>query len=82
MCVCVCVSTHCCLRPPSICLPLYCDDLHICLCLVTRPLLQIDFSILFNQLRHLSPICCHISVSLINPQLKLTAQAAHRRLLL
>lgn len=67
---------------PAICLPLCCADLRICLCLVTLPLLLIDFSIYFNQLLHLSPpICCHITVSLINPQLKLTAQAAYCRLL-
>ncbi len=77
VCVCMCVRARVLVSfSPSICLPLRCADLHICLCLVMRALLLIDFSIAFNQLRHLSPICCHISVSLINLQLKLTAQAA------
>lgn len=73
MCFGVCVLSP---SLPSICLPLCRADPHICLCLVTRPLLLIDLSISFNQLLHLSPICCHISVLLISPQLKLTAQAA------
>lgn len=79
--VCLCVSTlYCILLPLHLSPP--CADLRICLRLVTRPHLLIDFSISFNQLHHLSPICCHISVSLISPLLKLTAQAAHCRLLL
>jgi len=82
MCVCIItthyVSTHCCVLSPSLCRA----DLHICLCLVTRLLLLIDFNTSFNQLHHLSPICCHISVSLINPEVKVMAQAAHWRLLL
>lgn len=73
VCVLICVATHC-LPPPPPPPPsvsLYCSDLHICLCLVTQPLLLIDFSISLNQLRHLSSICCHISLSLIKPHLEL-----------
>lgn len=60
MCVCV-FSYH-----PSIHLPLRYADLHICLCLFIRQFLTIDFRIPFNQLLHLSHVCCCIRVSPIS----------------